>query len=230
MKQSLLLFFLLLFLSACEKEEPGPPYFRFLPSDEPWFTIHEEGDTITFTAKDAPARKYVVKGIYDSRKVARHPPISLLGTPKPVYYYDKRIMELQRLDHPNPYKSCGCYTIQITRSPLYRTNGSPDLTSNKGKFVVSARFDGYNGIWPNNSLIVHNSLNPVSYTALALDGKVYTDVAYIASGNPNTYCNTCPNADPKYNSELRVDKVYYQKKLGVIKFSDLDGVTWQIKR
>jgi hypothetical protein len=231
MKTFIPLIVLLGLLCSCEKEDVGPPYFRFLPSDEEWFTSYKKGDTITFTSNNAPGRQYVVKSICDSRRVERTS-FSFFGPDKPLYYYDTRSMELQRLNHPSPNKSSGSYTIQISRFPLDQANGHPDFSNKKGVFIVSATFDDFNGIWPNNHLIAHSSLNPVSYMSLTLDGKVYPDVAYITSGNPNSYCGACSQADPKFNfnTELRVDKVYYQKRLGVIKFSDLDGATWQIER
>jgi hypothetical protein len=230
MKTCILLIFLSIFLYSCEEEEEFVPYFGFQPADEEWFISYKKGDTITFTSTDAPIREYVVKGICDNRRVERRPAFNFFGRGEPTYYYDEWSIELRRLNHPIPNKSSGHYAIRISRHPIYQSNGNPDLKNKTGVFIVSATFDDFNGIWPNNNLIAHHSLKPVPYISLTIDGKLYADVAYIQSGNPNSYCRTCPNADPKYNDELRVDKVFYQKKLGVIKFSNLDGVTWQIKR
>jgi len=225
MKVAFCLALLVMLLTSCEKEENGLKYYRFQKSDEQWFTEYKKGDTITFISDNAPTRKYVVWEVYDNRKAEWNP--SFVDDPK--FYYDSRYIELYRIGPPI-YKSGGRYTIQVTRFPIINSTEIDKLKTYKSKFTVSVFFDDYNEVGSPPYLHFHDSTKPLYYTSLTINGKVLNEVVPIKSNNLNSFCGNCPNVDPNNNWVQRVNQVYYHKQFGVIKFSDLDGVIWQIKK
>jgi hypothetical protein len=232
MKISYKLLLLLTLLFSCEKEDDGINHYQFKPEDEKWFTFYKIGDTITFASDTAPGRKYVVQQIYDERKIPVEPKLYLLATkPRVNYYYDQRSIVIRRINGPWPGNSPGGYSIKMGRYPVFNSATQRlNITSKESVFVLSAAFDDYNVAGFNRDLLVKSTVTPVPYITLEINGISYTDVAYFNSNNPNSFCSSCPTENPLYENSLRVNQVYYQRQYGVIKFSDLDGQVWILKR
>lgn len=226
LRKPFLSLFILILLSACEKEDDGLQYYCFQQSDAQWFTDYKKGDTVSFISENAPTRKYVVLGVADVRKQAWAPGFG--GSPE--FYYDRRDIKLCRIDNLWPSKSSGLYFINIYRFPNFSAAGEPLLATKESRFIITVGFDDYNVLDAPSSVTIRDTKFPDKYTTLTIQGEIYNEVVHIRSNNPDSYCSNCPNIDSKYDWELRVDQFYYHKQYGIIAFSDLDGVTWQIKR
>lgn len=219
MKYTYFLLFIVL-IAGCKKDPGGVAYYAFEDTDINRLLNYTPNQILTFKNDLGEERNFRVSRVTDKFKNQEVEGMGIFNTYAASYfYYDSKEIYFEKYPVTN-----ASFSISFTRFPidvkLAKTNITQKYPSEFRAFITAFPY------WNGNTSSSYSSV-PINYGSIKsdilLDGKLYKNLFSFKSDNPSPV---------KFDHETHthdVNLIYFDERMGLVGFKDLNNQTWVIQ-